>query len=255
MDKNLFGLISGGKDSIYNIIKCIKEGYKLIAVGHLFPPKNNNNDSKIEIDSYMYQTVGSELCSSIAECLNVPYLSREIKGNPINKELNYTETKNDEVEDLFELIKEAKEKFPNINAVSSGAILSTYQKNRVENICQRLNLISLSFLWKIDQSVLLNEMINNNINSILIKVCAMGLDKEDLMKSLKEMKNKLISLKDKYGVNVCGEGGEYESITLDCPIYKKKIVIDNYDIICHSKDIFSPVYYTVIKKYHLENKE
>ena len=82
----------------------------------------------------------------------------------------------------------------------------------------------------------------------------LGLDKEDLMKSLKEMKNKLMNLKDKYGVNVCGEGGEYESITLDCPIYKKKIIIDNYEIICHSKDIFSPVYYTVIKKWHLENK-
>ena len=252
MEKNVFGLISGGKDSIYNIIKCINNGYKLIAVGHLSPQQKI--DDKIEIDSYMYQTVGSELCSSIAECLNVPYITKEIKGTTINKELNYSETKNDEVEDLFELIKEAKEKFPNINAVSSGAILSTYQKNRVENICQRLNLISLSFLWKIDQSVLLNEMINNNMNSILIKVCAMGLDKEDLMKSLKEMKNKLISLKDKYGVNVCGEGGEYESITLDCPIYKKRIVIDKYDIICHSKDIFSPVYYSVIKNWHLENK-
>ena len=84
-----------------------------------------------------------------------------------------------------------------------------------------------------DQSILLNEMIENNMNSILIKVCTMGLNKEDLMKSLKEMKDKLITLKNKFGVNVCGEGGEYESITLDCPIYKKRIVIDNYDIICH----------------------
>ena len=56
----------------------------------------------------MYQTVGSELCSSIAECLNVPYITKEIKGKTINKELNYTETKNDEVEDLFELRKVAK---------------------------------------------------------------------------------------------------------------------------------------------------
>ena len=74
-------------------------------------------------------------------------------------------------------------------------------------------------------------------------------------KKYKKINIKNLSLKNKYGVNVCGEGGEYESITLDCRIYKKKIVIDNYDIICHSKDIFSPVYYTVIKKYHLENKE
>jgi len=45
-----------------------------------------------------------------------------------------------------------------------------------------------------DQSVLLNEMIENNMNSILIKVCTIGLNIEDLMKSLKEMKDKLISL-------------------------------------------------------------
>ena len=41
-----------------------------------------------------------------------------------------------------------------------------------------------------DQSILLNEMIENNMNSILIKVCTIGLNKEDLMKSLKEMKDK-----------------------------------------------------------------
>ena len=55
-------------------------------------------------------------------------------------------------------------------------------------------------------------------------------------------------------VIVCGEGGEYETITLDCILYKKKIVIDDYEVICHSKDIYSPVYYSVIKKWHLEEK-
>ena len=248
---NVFGLISGGKDSIYSLIQCIKNGHKLIAVGHLTPEKIEGD---YELDSYMYQSVGSELCSSIAECLDVPYIEKKIKGKPINKELSYQETKDDEVEDLFILIKEAKEKYPEINAVSSGAILSKYQKNRVENICERLGLKSLAYLWENDQPTLLNKMIEDNMNSILIKVCVIGLDKIDLMKSLKEMKNKLMKLKDEYGINVCGEGGEYETITLDCPIYKKKIVIDEYDVICHSKDIYSPVYYSVIKKWHLENK-
>ena len=249
---NVFGLISGGKDSIYSIIQCIKKGHKLIAVGHLTPEKIEGD---YELDSYMYQSVGSELCSSIAECLDVPYIEKKIKGKPINKDLNYNETKNDEVEDLFELINEAILKFPEINAVSSGAILSKYQKNRVENICERLNLKSLSYLWEMDQPTLLNQMIEDGMDSILIKVCVIGLDKIDLMKSLKEMKNKLVKLKNEYGINVCGEGGEYETITLDCPIYKKKIVIDEFDIICHSKDIYSPVYYSVVKKWHLEDKK
>ena len=116
---NVFGLISGGKDSIYSLIQCIKNGHKLIAVGHLTPEKIEGD---YELDSYMYQSVGSELCSSIAECLDVPYIEKKIKGKPINKDLNYNETKNDEVEDLFELINEAILKYPEINAVSSGAI-------------------------------------------------------------------------------------------------------------------------------------
>ena len=28
-----------------------------------------------------------------------------------------------------------------------------------------------------------------------------------------------------YGLNVCGEGGEYETFTLDCPLFHKKIVV------------------------------
>ena len=112
----------------------------------------------------------------------------------------------------------------------------------------------MAYLWEYDQPTLLNKMIEDGMNSILIKVCVIGLDKIDLMKSLNEMKNKLMKLKDKYGINVCGEGGEYETITLDCSLYKKRIVIDEYDIICHSKDIYSPVYYSIVKKWHLEDK-
>ena len=99
----VFGLISGGKDSIYNLIQCINHGHELIAVGHLSPEITKGD---YELDSYMYQSVGSELCSSIAKCLEVPYIEKKITGKPINKELSYEETKDDEVEDLFLLIKD-----------------------------------------------------------------------------------------------------------------------------------------------------
>ena len=129
-----------------------------------------------------------------------------------------------------------------------------YQKNRVENVCERLNLNSLTYLWEMDQPLLLNQMIEDGINGILIKVYVIGLDKIHLMKSLKEMKNKLMKLEDEYGINLCDEGGEYETMIFDYSKYKKKIVIDEFDIICHSKDIYSPVYYSVVKKWHLEDK-
>ena len=63
---------------------------------------------------------------------------REISGKPIVLDLEYKgsdeEKKLDEVENLYDLIKEVKEKHPEINAISSGAIASTYQKLRVEDM-------------------------------------------------------------------------------------------------------------------------
>ena len=53
----------------------------------------------------------------------------------------------------------------------------------------------MALLWEMDQPTLLNQMIEDGMNSILIKVCVIGLDKINLMKSLKEMKNKLMKLK------------------------------------------------------------
>ena len=34
-----------------------------------------------------------------------------------------------------------------------------------------------------------------------------------------------VSQQEKYGLNVCGEGGEYETFTLDCPLFNKRIVM------------------------------
>ena len=35
----------------------------------------------------------------------------------------------------------------------------------------------------------------------------------------------LIKLHSKNGLNVAGEGGEFESLVVDCPLFKKKIKI------------------------------
>lgn len=55
-------------------------------------------------------------------------------------------------------------------AISVGAILSDYQRVRVENVCSRLGLISLAYLWRRDQKELLQEMIDSRLHAIIIKV-------------------------------------------------------------------------------------
>ena len=50
------------------------------------------------------------------------------------QDLSYRETESDEVEDMLQLIAHVKRCHPGIEAVSSGAIASDYQRLRVEHV-------------------------------------------------------------------------------------------------------------------------
>ncbi|XP_019504730.1 PREDICTED: diphthine--ammonia ligase-like [Hipposideros armiger] len=121
--------------------------------------------------------------------------------------------------------------------------------------CKRLNLQPLAYLWQRNQEDLLQEMISSNIQAIIIKVAALGLDPDKhLGKTLDQMQPYLLELSRKYGVHVCGEGGEYETFTLDCPLFKKKIIVDSSEVVIHSADAFAPVAYLRFLELHLEDK-
>jgi len=38
------------------------------------------------------------------------------------------------------------------------------------------------------------------------------------------------TLKDKYKINPAGEGGEYETLVLACPLFKKKLKVKNIKV-------------------------
>ena len=68
-------------------------------------------------------------------------------------------------------------------------------------------------------------MIDAGLEAILIKVAGIGLTTKHLGKTLAEMYPTLLKLNDLYGSHICGEGGEYETLTLDSPMFKKRIVL------------------------------
>ncbi|XP_071414126.1 diphthine--ammonia ligase isoform X3 [Pithys albifrons albifrons] len=246
-------LISGGKDSCYNMMQCVAAGHQIVALANLRPAENTGRTD--ELDSYMYQTVGHHAVDLYADALDLPLYRGFIKGTSVNMGRVYTACQEDEVEDLYHLMKLVKDK-EGVEGVSVGAILSDYQRVRVEDVCRRLNLQPLAYLWRWNQEKLLKEMIASNIQAIIIKVAAFGLDPDKhLGKTLDQMQPVLLELSEKYGVHVCGEGGEYETFTLDCPLFKKKIVVDSAKVVMHSADAFAPVAYLHFLKLHLENKQ
>lgn len=52
----------------------------------------------------------------------------------------------------------------------------------------------------------------------------------------------LHALRRTYGCNVCGEGGEYETLTLDCPLFRHgRIALDSWQAVAVSEDSMAPV--------------
>ncbi|OUM51359.1 hypothetical protein BVG19_g454 [[Candida] boidinii] len=230
-------LVSGGKDSCFNILHCLAQGHELTCLANLYPPPAESD----EIDSFMYQTVGHDVLNYYSECIGVPMFRHMIQGTSNNQSLEYKVTDKDETEDLYQLLKKVLDAHPDVQGVSVGAILSTYQRTRVEDVCLRLGLTSLSYLWNRDQGELMNEMCQSEMEARIIKVAAIGLNEKHLGKTLQEIHPTLLNLNNRFGVHICGEGGEFETLVLDAPFFKKgRLIIKDKQVVKHTSD---EVYY------------
>ncbi|GAA5841918.1 hypothetical protein JCM3766R1_002538 [Sporobolomyces carnicolor] len=264
----VIALLSGGKDSIYNLHHCILNYHEPVCVASLGPPEGQD-----ELDSFMYQTVAHSGLATLAEALDLPFFSTAIKGKPLNQSSEYgsrsrarqpedepseggatTEDEQDETEDLYKLLKMVQTAMPEVEGVAAGAILSNYQRVRVEHVCARLGLVPIAYLWQRDQRELLNEMVVSGQESVLVKVAGAGLGVQHLGKTLAEMQPVLHRLNERFETHVCGEGGEYETFTLDSPIFKKRIVLDETQTIVSNPDPHSTVAHLYLSRLSLEDK-
>ena len=85
----------------------------------------------------MYQSVGAEAIDLYAEAMDLPLFRAEIQGKSLQTDLDYDggrgQGEGDEVEDLYGLLNRIQSEVE-FDAVCSGAILSDYQRIRVENV-------------------------------------------------------------------------------------------------------------------------
>tara|TARA_B100000674_G_scaffold143736_1_gene113330 strand:+ start:34 stop:2289 length:2256 start_codon:yes stop_codon:yes gene_type:complete len=224
-------LLSGGKDSVYCAARARALGHEVVAAANLHPPAGPAGEPPVqEMDSFTFQTVGHQAVAGIAACMGVPLFRRAITGGSLNQDLQYRRSVGDEVEDLRALLEAVQRGVPGgVEAVCSGAIRSDYQRTRVEAVCADLGLVPLAFLWRCPQPRLLGEMIEAGMDCAVVKVAALGLDPEKhLGKTLQQLQAHLEKLHALYGCHMCGEGGEYETLTLDSPIFDRgRLVVDS----------------------------
>lgn len=194
-------LVTGGKDSVLALHRVSNEGYEVKCLVSMIP---------LRADSWMFHYPNIHLTDLLAEAVGIPLVKAETSG-----------VKEKEVEDLKRLIEKLS-----VEGVVSGAVASKYQKTRIEKICKQLNLVSITPLWHANPLRILEEILDLNFEVIITGVYAYGFDRQWLGKKIDEdVVEALIKLNKQYQISVVGEGGEYETLVLDAPFFKKRIKI------------------------------
>lgn len=192
-------LVSGGKDSALALHRVLQEGYEVKFLVTMVPLRE---------DSWMFHYPNIDLVTLFAEAAAILLVKKQTAG-----------VKEEEVVDLKRVLAPL-----GIEGVVSGAVASSYQKHRIQKICRELGFISITPLWKEDPLKLLKELVESDFKAIITGVYAHGFDQSWLGREINPNTiNALLEIHRKHHISLIGEGGEYETLVLDAPFFKKKI--------------------------------
>jgi diphthine-ammonia ligase len=195
-------MFSGGKDSTRAVERLTAVG---IAVSCLITMISKNPDS------YMLHTPNIRLTELSSKALEIPIVFGYTEGE---KEL--------ELDEMKQTILSAKKTY-NFDVLASGAIASAYQKSRLQKISEECGLRCENPLWGADQEAYMKSLVGDGYRFVLTSVSASGLDDSWLGKELDgDSVLQLISLSKRFGFNAALEGGEGETLVLDCPIFLRE---------------------------------
>ncbi|KAK7941070.1 uncharacterized protein PG986_013457 [Apiospora aurea] len=266
--------------------------------GYGFSKHDSEGADETDLNSFMYQTVGHQVVPLYATVTGLPLFRRAITGTTLDHGISYQDPVSsastpssktdgleapstsdsgaivadekrglgeDETESLIPLLRSVIAAHPEANAVCTGAILSTYQRTRVESVALRLGLIPLGYLWQYpvlpapltssegtprardlssvhrlgqpDDAQLLREMESAGLEARIVKVASAGLEDDFLWEnvasesSIQRVKRVLRKFGGGGRGSVLGEGGEFETLVVDGPsaLFKGRIIVHDDD--------------------------
>ena len=199
-------LFSGGKDSTYSIYKAKQEGHQIRCLITILP---------LSEESMLLHFPNIELTKLQSKSMGIPQIYIESRSNETETEVNLIE----------KILAKAKSEH-DLEGLVHGGILSKFQKNIFDRVCSKLNLKLISPLWQKEQIEYMKNLIESNFHFIITSVSADGLDEKWLGKEITiQDLEKLDQLSKKYGFNINFEGGEAETIVIDCPLFSHPIMI------------------------------
>ena len=200
----VIALLSGGKDSVCAVETARGFGWDVAAALVLKPEED---------DAWMFHTPNLGVVTGVADCLGLPLVEAPVRSG-----------QDEEVEDLERALREAKARLQ-LDGLVSGAVASEYQRTRIDLLGHRVGLRTFAPLWHKEPRAYLASLLAGGWDLRFSRTAAEGVPNAWAGKPLDAGKIEAMA-RHPARPHVAGEGGEYETLVLDAPCFRSRIVID-----------------------------
>lgn len=200
----LAALFSGGKDSTYSVFRAIQLGHTVDCLITIAPHSE---------DSMLLHHPNIWITKLQSESMRIPHIYTESKKSSTEHE-EYV---------LHKILPKARDDY-GVQGILHGGISSRFQKRIFEDACSGLETVSP--VWDEDPSIYMRQLLRDGFRFMLSSVSSGGLDEQWLGRILTESDLTVLeSLSVQYGFNLNFEGGEAETLVIDCPLFSSPIQI------------------------------
>ncbi|MEI9944552.1 MAG: diphthine--ammonia ligase [Chitinophagaceae bacterium] len=206
--KNALCSWSGGKDSCFALMQAIQQGYVPKVLLNVL-----NEEGKISRS----HGIPSAILQQQADAIDLPI--HLISSSWQEYETHFTNA-------LSSLKKDYK-----LSHAVFGDIDLQPHRDWEEKVCANAGLTAVLPLWQHDRRQLVLHMLDAGIETIIVS-CNETMGERFIGKTINlELVNELEAM----GIDACGENGEYHTLVLDCPLFRKRIDVSVARKLLHEK--------------------
>jgi len=218
---------SGGKDSCLACYKAMRDGYEVKYLLNFISKESKRG---------CFHGIEGKLLKLQADLIGIPLVQKEVSPDMQKYE-----------EEFKAAVSQLQAK--GMEAMVFGDIYLLEHENWIKRVCGDLSIKAVEPLWEIATEKIIAEFLGAGFKTIIVSCKADIMDKEFIgryidMDLIAELKNK--------GICPCGENGEFHTLVVDGPIFKKRIEVIKAEPIL--KEGFWKYWFMDIKNYRAVNK-
>lgn len=191
---------SGGKDSAFALYLASQQGYEVVNILTMMMSENKSN----------FHMIRSDLLDSQAEALGIPIIKKQTSNETYER-------------DFKAALSELKAK--GVEGLVTGDIyeVAGHEEGWLNRVCREIGLKPIKPLWMGDTKQIYLDYIKVGFKAIVVRTNLSKLGVEWLGRVLdRKFYDDILELGN---IDPCGEGGEYHTVIMDGPNFKKKIEI------------------------------